>query len=109
MGALLIDRDLDRKIEGKRSWIAQLEDALNRAKAQLEELLSVPQEPAEGSVIKFRKFNQAYTFAALRIGDRWFVTQDGSRSSRQGYSPKTWEQLLVWIGERNWSTIEVLS
>lgn len=67
-------------------------------------------EPKEqGSVIRFAKFNQEYQFAAIKIGDGWYVTQDGSRSSRQGYSPKAWSELLTWIGDRNWETIEVLS
>ena len=39
----------------------------------------------------------------------WYITQDGSRSSRQGHAPKTWDGLLDWIGERHWDSIEVLS
>jgi hypothetical protein len=31
-----------------------------------------------------------------------------SRSSRQGHAPTTWDELLDWIGKRNWDSIEVL-
>jgi len=72
---------------------------------------AVPEEPAEtGSVIRFRKYRGAYTFAALKVpAGRWFLTQDGSRTPRQGYAPKDWGQLLTFIGEHNWGSIEVLS
>jgi hypothetical protein len=89
--------------------IAKLEDELAAAKALLE---ARPQEPtAEGSVIRFRKFGQSYTFAAVKVGvyaPTWYVTQDGGRTARQGVPPKTWDSLLDWIGERNFATIEVL-
>ncbi|AFU20696.1 hypothetical protein SEA_CHUPACABRA_70 [Mycobacterium phage Chupacabra] len=91
-----------------KRWIDLLERKLQDAQEKLSTL--TPVEPAEeGSVVRFRKYNQIYTFAAIKVGDRWFITQDGSRTSRQGHAPKTWAQLLEWIGERNWTTVEVLS
>jgi hypothetical protein len=63
----------------------------------------------EGSVIRFRKYGQHYLFAAMKVGDYWYLTQDGSRSSRQGKPPLPWWGLLDFIGERNYSTIEVLA
>jgi hypothetical protein len=76
----------------------------------------VPEEPAgESRVIRFSKYGNTYCFAAIKVSQgnfasaRWYVTQDGSRSSRQGHPAKTWGELLSWIGERNWDKIEVLS
>lgn len=68
-----------------------------------------PTEPAgDEVVIKFKKYNQAYSFAALKVGGGlWYITQDGSRSSKQGHEPMTWARLLEFIGERNWDTIKV--
>ncbi|AGK88003.1 hypothetical protein M041_gp16 [Mycobacterium phage Severus] len=97
-------------IARKEAWINTLEVHLEKARQQLAELTSELPEPAEeGTVIRFRKYNQIYTFAAIKVGGSWFITQDGSRTSRQGHAPKSWSQLLAWIGERNWNTIEVLS
>ncbi|AFF28348.1 hypothetical protein FDI09_gp22 [Mycobacterium phage Twister] len=91
-----------------KRWIELLERKLQDAQEKLSTLS--PVEPAEeGTVVRFRKYNQVYTFAAIKVGHLWFITQDGSRTSRQGHAPKTWQALLDWIGERNWSTIEVLS
>lgn len=94
--------------------IAELEDELAAAKKLLEQR---PAEPSgTATVVRFRKYGQAYSFAAIRIGNTigsrvgiWYVTQDGTRTSRQGIGPKSWDELLDWIGDRNVSTIEVLS
>jgi hypothetical protein len=94
--------------------IVKLEDELAAAKKLLEQR---PAEPSGmGTVVRFKKFGQAYSFAAIRVADGivthngyWYVTQDGTRTSRQGIPPKTWDGLLDWIGERNFGTIEVLS
>jgi hypothetical protein len=80
-----------------------------------------PDEPSGTStVIRFQKFD--YTWAAIKVGGsigdyirtgqpeaRWFVTQDGSRTARQGVPPMKWDDLLDWISQRNWNSIEVLS
>lgn len=95
-----------------------IEARINDLTAQLEEeqgkLLELqPKEPVTpGSVVRFRKYN--YTWAAIKTTTitgnyRWFITQDGSRSARQGVAHKSWSELLEWIAGRNWDTIEVLS
>lgn len=96
-------RELERQLEAER-------DALEPA---------VPVEPTEeNAVIRFSKYGNTYSFAAIKVAQspdgvhgpcKWFITQDGSRSSRQGHAPKAWGELLSWIGERNWGRIEVLS
>lgn len=94
--------------------ISELEDLLNEEKALLA-LAQRPVEPVEkDAVIRFRKYDQQYSFAAIAAGKNtfghklWYITQDGSRTSRQGHAPKLWMDLLQWIGQRNWDTIEVL-
>ena len=102
---------VDRDIVEMR--IRELEDQLAVEKA----LLQRPAEPlGRDVVIRFTKYGSGYTFAALKVGGsnpfepaKWFLTQDGSRTSRQGHPPKVWADLLTWIGERNWASIEVLS
>lgn len=94
--------------------VQELERQLAKEREALAE--AQPVEPAgENRVIRFAKYGNTYCFAAIKVRDivtgvdRWYVTQDGSRSSRQGHAPKTWDALLEWIGERNWGGIEVLS
>lgn len=104
MSTLLVDQSR-AEIQGRLAEV--------RAEAaELESLLadSRPQEPeAEGSVIRFRKYNGCYSFAAIRTPNgSWYITQNGSRSPRQGHAPKGWDALLDWIGVRNWDAIEVL-
>jgi len=66
-----------------------------------------------GSVIRFRKYGGACNFVAIKIasgiGALWYVTVDGSRSSRQGIPPEDWQELTDWIDEHNWDRIEVIS
>ena len=97
-----------------KARISELEAQLNDAKSDLAD--ARPKEPVNNhSVIRFTKYDQKYTFAAIRAYTDglhrgvWFITQDGSRTSRQGHSPKTWDELLTFIGERNWNRVEVLS
>ncbi|ATN88142.1 hypothetical protein SEA_CINDARADIX_69 [Mycobacterium phage Cindaradix] len=99
---------VDEAVNGLNARIEELERELALAKAVREEF--VPVEPVEdGAVIRFVKYNLSYTFAAIKVMGRWYITQDGSRSSRQGHAPKAWDELLDWIGQRNWHRIEVLS
>lgn len=77
--------------------------------ALLDTITPLPEPVEQGSVIRFRKYDQKYSFAAIKIDYHWYVTQDGSRSARQGRPPMLWSELLDWIGERNYSTVEVLS
>jgi hypothetical protein len=112
--ALEVSRDL------VAARIAELEEQLAKEKQIL--AAARPVEPEfTASVVRFQKFD--YSWAAIKVGGsiaeyirtgradagRWYVTQDGSRSARQGIPPKTWSELLEWIGERNWDTIEVLA
>lgn len=91
--------------------IAELQAQLEEEQEKLIELR--PTEPeGDFAVIRFTKFG--YTWAAIKtrtITGRylWYVTQDGSRSARQGVTPKTWDDLIDWISDRNWEFIEVLS
>lgn len=85
--------------------VASLTHQLDEAVATLEGL--APVEPPPGSVIRFRKFG--YTWAAISIMGDWYVTQDGSRTERQGVPVRSWAQFLVWVYKENWGTIEVLS
>ncbi|QBP31457.1 hypothetical protein KIY76_gp72 [Mycobacterium phage Miramae] len=104
MAVTLVDED----VRGLNARIEELEAELALARAVREQY--IPVEPAEdGAVIRFVKYNLTYTFAAIRVLGRWYITQDGSRSARQGHAPKAWDELLAWIGERNWHRIEVLS
>lgn len=98
--------DADYGIAASR--VSALEQALVAARAEMEAL--VPSEPeAIGSVVRFRKYNFGYTFAAIKTpNELWYITQDGTRTSRQGHAPKSWDDLLAWIGQRNWHRIEVL-
>ncbi|QKO02469.1 hypothetical protein KIV64_gp19 [Mycobacterium phage DroogsArmy] len=94
-------------------WIATLEQSLKEARERQAEAKR-PLEPAgKDVVIRFRKYDRRYSFAALKVVGigypKWFLTQDGTRSSRQGKAPMVWSDLLDFIGERNWDTIEVLS
>lgn len=91
--------------------IRELEEQLAQERA----LLADPVEPVGmHSVIRFVKYNQKYTFAAIKAYTDgtgqgvWFITQDGSRSSRQGHPQRNWDGMLSFIGERNWANIEVL-
>lgn len=92
----------------QKDAIAKAEDALEQARAALASF--TPDEPlGQAAVVRFKKFRHAYSYAAIRVGDHWYVTQDGTRTSRQGVAPLAWDDLLEWIGDRNWDSIEVLS
>lgn len=97
-----------------RARIEDLTRQLELAESDLEEL--TPQEPESlHAVIRFWKWDQSYIYVAVKTHLNadgkgvWYISQDGSRTSRQGIPPKTWAQLVAWIGERNWARIEVLS
>jgi hypothetical protein len=99
--SLLADR------QAQKQAIALAEAALEKAKAALADL--TPDEPlGTGAVIRFKKYRHAYSYAAIRATDHWYLTQDGTRPGSRK-APKTWDELLEWIGESNWNTIEVLS
>lgn len=73
-------------------------------------LLGIPAEPAaDGTVIRFAKYNRSYWFAALRASGKWFVTHSSVSTHKNQHAPRTWPELLQWIGERNWDGIEVLT
>lgn len=86
-------------------------DSLKVALAEAEFDLSSaqPDEPNRDAVIRFFKYNGSYPFAAICASGLWYVTQNGKRSAAQGYPARKWADLVEWIGERNWDSIEVLS
>lgn len=90
-----------------RQQIADAEAALAQAKAALS--ATVPDEPLGlAAVVRFKKYRHAYSYAAIRTPNGlWYLTQDGTRPGSRK-APKTWTELLEWIGESNWSGIEVL-
>jgi hypothetical protein len=60
-------------------------------------------------VVRFTKFD-GYSYAAIRTPDgTWFTTQDPRRYGDQRIFPMTWADLLDWLGERNWSSLELLT
>ncbi|ALA07894.1 hypothetical protein SEA_FAYELY_81 [Mycobacterium phage Fayely] len=69
-------------------------------------ITSRPAEPAvDGSVVRFSREDWGdYLYAAIRVGGYWYVTQ--SKLSR--HSEKDWEHFLDWLGEENWSTLELM-
>ena len=116
MATKLIQENADATAGVVELRIAELERQLEAEKADLAALRLPPPEPVgENAVIRFAKYGGAYAFAAIKVPGAtgqswyWYITQDGSRTSRQGHAPKTWVALLDWIGERNWAAIEVLS
>jgi hypothetical protein len=96
---------------------AEAQAKLAELKAQLDKVQEslagyTPVEPIEyGTVVRFRKY-QSYTYAAIKVpavgGTVWYLTQNPTRPQDRK-SPKTWSELLDFIGERNYHTIEVLS
>jgi hypothetical protein len=98
---------------------AEAQAKLAELKAQLDKVQEslagyTPVEPVGyDNVIRFKKFNQGYTYAAIKVmsyaaGPVWYLTQNPTRTQDRK-SPKTWSELLDFIGERNYHTIEVLS
>lgn len=77
-------------------------------------LVSKPIEPVHDGtmlppVVRFTKFD-GYSYAAIRTPDgTWFTTQDPGRYGNQRIFPMTWADLLDWLGERNWSSLELLT
>ena len=68
-----------------------------------------PAEPGEGSVIRFTNYDSKYTYAALRAGELWFITQDGTAGSWSRLGAMDWDELLDWLGTDNWYSLELLS
>jgi len=77
-------------------------DAINQA---------VGPEPDDRTVVVFTKtFNKRerageYTYAAIRIHERWYITQS---SMYEGDSPMTWEELIEFAGLFDERCIEFL-
>lgn len=77
------------KIRALRAQLAAIAEELTRLEA-------LPEEPPEGSVIRFNMqfggHGTVYDYAAIRAGDgMWYTT--GPRSPK-GYS---WDSLLEWM------------
>ena len=97
---------IDTHHEAKLRRLAEL----NAELAELEaDLIFTPEEPASlDTVVRFRKFDRQYTYAAIKVGYEWYLTQNPERPQDRR-PPKTWSELLTFIGERNFDTIEVLA
>jgi hypothetical protein len=75
--------------------------------------VSKPVEPTASieapNVVRWSKFD-GYSYASIQTPDgTWFTTQDPDRYGKQRIFPVSWDDLLAVIGERNWSTLELLS
>ncbi|QGJ90224.1 hypothetical protein PBI_SHEAKEIRA_78 [Mycobacterium phage SheaKeira] len=67
-------------------------------------ITGIPVEPAtDGSVVRFTKFG-GYSYAAIRIDGTWFFTQ--GKMAR--ISPRDWVDLLDWLGQANWHSLELM-
>jgi len=100
--------------------LAKAEDQRRQAEETVAQLAAVaasltPQEPkGVGTVVRWTKWS-GYTHASILgkvnvVGDGvWFTTQDPTRTGGNKILPSTWDDLLSQIGERNWSSLEVLS
>jgi hypothetical protein len=94
-----------------RSVLKNRAEALEAQLREIQKGLAslVPDEPVGlGTVIRFKKFNRQYSYAAIKVGDEWYLTQNPNRPQDRKL-PKTWDELLDFVGERNWETVEVLS
>jgi hypothetical protein len=105
--------------------LAAHEDAIKRAEAELLALTTPVEPEANGSVVRFTTTfsrlymrgtasnsshyiaDNVYTYAAIKRGVYWYLTQDGSRSDSRK-SRMIWPTLLDFCGKRNWDTIEVI-
>lgn len=83
--------------------VADLEAQLAEARRELADA-KPPLPKFDGAVIKFDKFD--YAWAAIKVKGKWYVTQDGSRTARQGIAPMTDDAFLAWVYESNWDSIE---
>lgn len=105
------ERKMATSITPSRTALKVQAEALQRQLAEIQAGLAslVPDEPAgQGTVVRFRKYNRRYTYAAIRVLSEWYLTQNPTRPQDRK-APKTWAELLDFVGERNWDTIEVLS
>jgi hypothetical protein len=76
-----------------------------RLLSQIQKLKSRPDEPAEGSVVRFRKVFDSYnvyTYVAVRVGQRWYVSQD-----RKAIRSMVWNVLLDFVDD-GLDTLEVV-
>lgn len=96
-----------KQVEDLGASLAWLAAELDAAKSRLKNL--TPEEPlGQGTVVRFKKYNRRYTYAAIRVGSEWYLSQNPTRPQDRK-APKYWSELLEFIGDRNWDTIEVLS
>lgn len=90
-----------------RSKLAETLKATEDMLARLRELAAAHQrfekEPESGSVIRFTKrytlSGRGYSFAALRIGPRWYITGSRNSSSARTGNWMTFEELVEFIGD----------
>lgn len=65
-----------------------------------------PQEPEVGRVVRFKALG-SYNYAAIRVGDHWYVTNDGARRS-SAVPRMTWSDLLEWGGQQMRDTLQIM-
>lgn len=105
----IFDKDTTGEVTAEAlKWAREIEKGSGtvRAKEFLQEYTTAPEsvindvlgivtQPSEGSIIEFKNFG-SYLYVAVRVGNRWFLTQDGTRSSAQ--PSMTWNALQSWAG-----------
>lgn len=72
-------------------------------------LVAKPQEPLEdAAVVRWTKWNE-YDYASISDGTgTWYTTQDPRLTGKNKILPMSWDELLLRIGEQNWSSLEQL-
>ncbi|DAZ90319.1 hypothetical protein [Mycobacteroides abscessus] len=89
-----------------------LRQKVRRYESLLAKLPEMPKEPfGTFTVVRFKKIRerdgQSLTYAAIRNGDQWTLTQHPSSNYPQ--NPRRWADLMNWIGQDQWHTVEVMS
>ena len=89
-------QEAERKIQEAKAALAQAHENLQKAKRSTR----FGVEPSGGSILKFEKrynglASQVYYFAAIRYGNKWYLTASGTYPK----SPMTWEELTEFIGD----------
>lgn len=106
-----------------KSKLAAAQKMAEEALTNLRDLAALyqrfPQEPESGSVIRFTKRYTAngrgYSFAALRVGPRWYITGSRSSSSARPGGWMSFDELVEFIGDgkawvsQGWTEVPTLN
>lgn len=86
----------------------RIDDQIAALEAERLRLLTQPADVYEdGDVVWFTKTfgrsgSHRYTYAAVKVGGRWYVTQSGTRET-----PMTWGSLLDFVSDGElWAAVE---